>query len=933
MHIFDSQSLQNSLQKMFAPVLGDIDTVERETHELRQSVQKGFVNKRIQLLDKLAKLVLVYANAMRFDDAINVLKEIIEIGHILVSTGETKDFGRLTLQIGQVITATYLLPNMTGSVYERAADVFDTYDQWVKLVPEDEFDKIKNKWAVENFHYIEHLIDQKKFETALDLTKSTLAKIDSPQQSLSDDFNELKPLIDGYYLRAKLYKELGENETALQDFLKYEELADKAHDIATRNKLNVPANINKISDSVTAVVIGGPGLPDMSTFMASQGFEDNRYRATLYTGDLYAQKNEYVTALRYYDKAARVAKIAADLDTIPIAKPDEEVQLSKIIVPVRKARMFADSGNLEGARKQILNAVREIKFKLKDCDTVEGVLKELCGDVKKLQKKVGGIPDEEVDLIEEHSQTGQPRDKYGIFKGDINWGRLHQSLGEKHNEACELVKRGRYELMHNRFKSSIVYLLQARNILDSLFISIELVSSHANLATTCSMLARAYLALHDFEKAERWFGKAVTEIEVVLDKVTELENKKHKDKREQYEYELLAPVDAEMILLLTLESQASLYISTNRFEKAIDVLIRSHKTGKNWSRKQKPTNKSKEANDPQSRQLYALRVMKEIEDVRAIQECYCHLGRFDDAIKWGNTEVDEYYELCNFLSEKENPSVTFRSMADYSLAALLVSAKRFDQADAMIQKLAQRFVERGVEKTIEPALERVEMQVAIRRCMLMSELEFSTERKILIEARQDMKKNTGKAIELFKDVLGRLEERRRNADNDHNIVRKQWDLLIKYTKTALDNCNGNTKEWDTLLNKRREIVSQLDLSNIDRRDVDLELVVARLQDVYILFDRIPEREPDNIDAEIAKHDLDFVGPYDNPVAPEFDIIKEGATKEQCENIEHLRKIFASRDFSKLHDELAKKPAAGRNDPCPCGSGKKYKRCCMEKDKI
>ena len=25
------------------------------------------------------------------------------------------------------------------------------------------------------------------------------------------------------------------------------------------------------------------------------------------------------------------------------------------------------------------------------------------------------------------------------------------------------------------------------------------------------------------------------------------------------------------------------------------------------------------------------------------------------------------------------------------------------------------------------------------------------------------------------------------------------------------------------------------------------------------------------------------------------------------------------------------PSAGRNDPCPCGSGKKYKRCCRERD--
>ena len=25
------------------------------------------------------------------------------------------------------------------------------------------------------------------------------------------------------------------------------------------------------------------------------------------------------------------------------------------------------------------------------------------------------------------------------------------------------------------------------------------------------------------------------------------------------------------------------------------------------------------------------------------------------------------------------------------------------------------------------------------------------------------------------------------------------------------------------------------------------------------------------------------------------------------------------------------PKTGRNDPCPCGSGKKYKHCCLAKD--
>jgi uncharacterized protein YecA (UPF0149 family) len=25
------------------------------------------------------------------------------------------------------------------------------------------------------------------------------------------------------------------------------------------------------------------------------------------------------------------------------------------------------------------------------------------------------------------------------------------------------------------------------------------------------------------------------------------------------------------------------------------------------------------------------------------------------------------------------------------------------------------------------------------------------------------------------------------------------------------------------------------------------------------------------------------------------------------------------------------PRIGRNDPCPCGSGKKYKKCCIHKE--
>lgn len=58
------------------------------------------------------------------------------------------------------------------------------------------------------------------------------------------------------------------------------------------------------------------------------------------------------------------------------------------------------------------------------------------------------------------------------------------------------------------------------------------------------------------------------------------------------------------------------------------------------------------------------------------------------------------------------------------------------------------------------------------------------------------------------------------------------------------------------------------------------------------------------------------------------------------NEELMRKIrldgYNQRNFNKANRQLtnviSKKDNVkiGRNDPCPCGSGKKYKRCCMNK---
>ncbi len=46
----------------------------------------------------------------------------------------------------------------------------------------------------------------------------------------------------------------------------------------------------------------------------------------------------------------------------------------------------------------------------------------------------------------------------------------------------------------------------------------------------------------------------------------------------------------------------------------------------------------------------------------------------------------------------------------------------------------------------------------------------------------------------------------------------------------------------------------------------------------------------------------------------------------CFDESYRKRINARRDFNSIQTAI-KSPKIGRNDPCPCGSGKKYKKCC------
>ncbi len=88
------------------------------------------------------------------------------------------------------------------------------------------------------------------------------------------------------------------------------------------------------------------------------------------------------------------------------------------------------------------------------------------------------------------------------------------------------------------------------------------------------------------------------------------------------------------------------------------------------------------------------------------------------------------------------------------------------------------------------------------------------------------------------------------------------------------------------------------------------------------------KTPNNIDEMVADTvvslDIDFEKLYMNMVGcnaewlytlPEWDSLLTEAKKKE---------LFKVQKSSKT---VVKPPKVGRNDPCPCGSGKKFKKCC------
>ena len=149
------------------------------------------------------------------------------------------------------------------------------------------------------------------------------------------------------------------------------------------------------------------------------------------------------------------------------------------------------------------------------------------------------------------------------------------------------------------------------------------------------------------------------------------------------------------------------------------------------------------------------------------------------------------------------------------------------------------------------------------------------------------------------------------------------DLLAGFRNPA-DKRNVGLHEFAHLVDKSDGAIDGLPAVGLDRRSIGpwIELVRRKMEEI--------RGGDSDIDDYALTNEAEFFA-----VASEYFFERPGAMRRKHPQLfEMLSTVFNQ----KLQDRVAAmarerkrgRPSFGRNSPCPCGSGKKYKKCCLRK---
>ena len=152
-----------------------------------------------------------------------------------------------------------------------------------------------------------------------------------------------------------------------------------------------------------------------------------------------------------------------------------------------------------------------------------------------------------------------------------------------------------------------------------------------------------------------------------------------------------------------------------------------------------------------------------------------------------------------------------------------------------------------------------------------------------------------------------------NSEQDEKDQKKFWEGYFKMEESI----------YEKLLSNHKEIVEGTVKELADKYETEILLFTGFLDginDSLVNSMKLEEIE----ESSNVKLEINFEKLYYNMLAAKAEWLY---SLPQWDNILTAEKRKEITKKQRLSGTVIKSKEPGRNDPCPCGSGKKYKKCC------
>ena len=265
-------------------------------------------------------------------------------------------------------------------------------------------------------------------------------------------------------------------------------------------------------------------------------------------------------------------------------------------------------------------------------------------------------------------------------------------------------------------------------------------------------------------------------------------------------------------------------------------------------------------------------------------------------------------------------------------------------------------------KTVENAQKKVEgRNFTIRKNVLQYDDVMNTQREIIYKQRREVLNGENLKDSIY-TMMNNVATQTVNAYVTEDGINKEalmQDIKTTFGIDSIDALNDNRVDNSKIIS---EIIDKAH-NKYDDKEKDFGEKTLRELERVVMLKIVDERWMDHIDAmdelkdgiglraygqkdPVVQYRIEGFDMFDQMVADiQLNVIKilmnarkrEGAVPTRQESVRITGEGFENSNVSlknntpnqeKTHEPIVNtEPKVGRNDPCPCGSGKKYKNCC------